>query len=158
LRDLSDELCFPALLNCSKFDPPQGRPLSWICTQHLSLKELAGIEDENERLRRELAALLHCLFETGFNYSSEHHEESSWFTESAACDARIATVENWEQATRSDPLFALEVRWLPASTNVERIAERILANHHAKRTPVQSVAQLARVVINHGTLDGGKAD
>ena len=36
LESFEDELLFPALLNCSKFTPPEGRPLSWICTQHLN--------------------------------------------------------------------------------------------------------------------------
>ena len=121
LRSLHDELSFPALLNCSKFEPAEQRPLSWICTQHLNVRQLAGIEDDNARLRSGLTELLRCLFETGFNYSSEHHEESSWFTESAGCDPRIATVENWEAATRTDPLFVLEVPWLPVGASVEAI-------------------------------------
>jgi hypothetical protein len=158
LRSLTDELSFPALLNCSKFEPAEQRPLSWICTQHLNLKEIAGIDDGNTRLRRGLTELLRCLFETGFNYSSEHHEESSWFTESAGCDPRIATVENWEAATRTDPLFVLEIPWLSVGASVEGIAERILRNLHAAREPVRTAAQLARIVINHGTLNPGGGD
>lgn len=35
LGSLDDELCYPGLLNCSKFQEKKGNPLSWICTQYL---------------------------------------------------------------------------------------------------------------------------
>src|SRR3990172_3898149 len=43
VRELSsenDELLYPALLNCSRFQPPDGRPLSWICSQRMDRTEL----------------------------------------------------------------------------------------------------------------------
>lgn len=103
MESLDDEICFPALLNCSRLDPPQGRPLSWICTQHLPRQSLVKEKDTSRRLRAGLRALLHCLLEIGFNDSSEQHEASSWFSESRRVDPRLATVEDWEAASAADP-------------------------------------------------------
>ena len=114
LEDLEEdgELFYPALLNCSKFRVQDGHSLAWLCTQHVNFIALSREANLNRRVRRTIQALLHCLFETGFNYSSEHHEGSSWFTESRKVDPRIASVEKWEQASKQDPLFVLEVPWL----------------------------------------------
>ena len=115
LRSLNDPVFYPALLNCSKFDPPDGRPLSWICTQFMQdrANQIARKStDPNVTMRKGMEALLHCLLETGFNYSSEHHELTSWFTVSKEQDPRIATVERWEAETKKDPNFVLDVPWL----------------------------------------------
>ncbi|NNM29833.1 MAG: hypothetical protein HKO57_09935, partial [Akkermansiaceae bacterium] len=117
LRSGRDELLFPALLNCSKFASRDGTPLSWICTQHLE-RSFDATEDPGERMRLAMDALVRCFFHTGFNYSSEQHEGSSWFTESRGVDPRIATVEAWEDASKTDPLFALDVPWIPTGHTV----------------------------------------
>ena len=39
LRSPDDRLCYPALLNCSKFGSPV-KPFSWICSQHLARTRL----------------------------------------------------------------------------------------------------------------------
>lgn len=149
LEDENDELCYPALLNCSRFQPPEGRPLSWICTQKLDRSALARERDAKKRLRAGLKALLHCLFETGFNYSSENHEFSSWFTESTRVDRRISTIERWEEATQADPLFILDLPFLRTEMTVAQVAERIFQNHHARRSAVATSQDLARLIINH---------
>ena len=74
LKQFEDELCYPALLNCSKFNPPEGHPLSWICTQHLRATPKMQGRDAAERFCAGFEALRHCLLETAFNYSSDHHE------------------------------------------------------------------------------------
>ena len=148
LKSLDDELCYPALLNCSKFDPPDGRPLSWICTQYLKHQMSQPVEDQSRRLASSFSALKHCLLETGFNYSSEHHETSSWFTESRKVDPRINTVEAWEAASRQDSLFVLEVPWLSTGHTARQAIERIFKNQQrAPRRPCTAAA-LARVIFN----------
>jgi hypothetical protein len=148
LGSLDDDLCYPALLNCSRFDPQEGRPLSWICTQHLDYASIRKEADPNRCMRLGLRRLLHCLLETGFNYSSEHHERSSWFSESTRVDRRIATIEAWEQATARDPLFVLEVPWLPTRHTVRQAAERVFANHAARGSAIRTAADIARLVFN----------
>lgn len=149
LASLDDELFYPALLNCSKFTPQEGRPLSWICTQHLKRGSFDREPDQNRRLRAGFQALMHCLLETGFNYSSEHHETSSWFTESCRVDSRITTVEDWEAASKADPLFVLDVPWLKTGFSVKQVAERMFKNHRAAKPGPISASLLARLVFNH---------
>lgn len=150
LESLEDELLFPALLNCSKFSSPEGRPLSWICTQHLNLPGLAREPIPGRRVRQSLRALLHCLLETGFNYSSEQHEGTSWFTESHGVDPRVRTIEAWQEATTQDPLFPLEVPWLKTRLSLGQVLDRILTNLGVlgRATSLNSTG-LARLVFNY---------
>lgn len=151
LKSLDDELCYPALLNCSKFEPQKDKPLSWICTQHLSRSRRMLKTDLNERLRDSLSALKHCLLETGFNYSSEHHEVCSWFTASREVDKRVNTVEAWEKASSKDPLFVLEVPWLPTKHSVRQAVDRIFQPrpNMGPRRHEWTAASLARLIFNH---------
>ncbi len=149
LKSLEDPLCFPALLNCSRFEPPDGRPLSWICTQHLKVTPAMRQPDAGRRATACFEAVRHCLLETAFNLSSEHHEHSSWFTESQFLDARIATVEAWEAATAADSLFALEVPWRPTGLSVRQLADRIFKNQNAHTRTPRTATALARHVFHH---------
>ena len=155
LRSLDDPLFYPALLNCSKFDPTEpDRPLSWICTQHMRPRSARTMKSDNERLHTGLRELLACLFETGFNYSSEHHEVSSWFSESRGVDVRVSTVENWEAATLEKPTFVLDVPWLAVGKSVKEVGAHILARVARGCPKVSSAEDIARLVFNHG--HGGK--
>lgn len=147
LRSLDDELCYPALLNCSKFRVQEGRPLVWICTQYLD-RSFDAECDLNARVRGGIKALLHCLLETGFNYSSEAHEGSSWFTESRGIDPRIATVEAWQEASLQDQFFALNVPWLKTGLSLRQVTDRIFKNLRATEPPIRTTADLARLVFN----------
>jgi hypothetical protein len=149
LKRFEDELCYPALLNCSKFDPPEGHPLSWICTQHL--RATPGMQSPNpaERYCAGFEALRHCLLETAFNRSSDHHEAASWFSESRAVDPRLQTVEAWQAASAKDPLFALDVPWLKTGLSLWKVAERIFSNLNAGNHRVKSASGLARIIFNH---------
>jgi len=143
-------LLFPALLNCSRFpggDP--SKPLSWICVQHLRRMGIAGELATGAAIRAWLTALLRHLLESGFNLSSEQHEGSSWFSETVAAgvDARVSSVEAWEQATVEDPLFALEVPWLPTGRTLAQIAERIAAARGRRRARLESARDLMRAVF-----------
>jgi hypothetical protein len=147
-QGLDTQLCFPALLNCSKFPDDGKHPLSWICTQHLESGEFASPPSVDRSVRDGLRALLRHLLESGFNRSSEDHELSSWFSESveAGIDPRIASVEDWEKATAEDPLFVLDVPWLPTGLSLGAIAGRITSR--AARTAVTSSDDVARVMLN----------
>jgi hypothetical protein len=148
LTTSDEELCYPALLNCSKFDPQEGRPLSWICTQYLR-REFDREPDDNKRFQLSLKGLLACLFETGFNYSSEHHELTSWFSESRSADKRIASIDAWEKATAADRLFPLEVPWLKSGLTLHEIVERTFRIHPAREVVPKTAAGLAGFIMNH---------
>jgi hypothetical protein len=149
---LDTPLAFPALLNCSRFPDGGDRPLAWICTQHLPIEDFAGRPDLCASLRAGLRALLHHLLESGFNLSSEHHELSSWYSESvrAGVDPRISTVEKWEEATNADPLFVLEVKWLPTGRTLGQIAERIASAAEDGAPRIRTADDVARVVLHGG--------
>lgn len=144
------ELCYPALLNCSKFPDGPEHPISWICTQNLNPADFAGRRDTAAALRDGLTALLRHLFESGFNFSSEHHELNSWYSETveAGVDPRIASVEDWEKASDEDPLFVLDVPWLKTGLTLRAIAERIHARSARGKRGIASSADLARLILN----------
>jgi hypothetical protein len=149
LDSCDDTLLYPALLNCSKFTPPEGKPLSWICTQHLNYAALHKEPSPARRLRASFRALMHVLLETGFNYSSENHEGASWFGESTHVDPRVATIDAWQEATTKDPLFVLEVPWLQTTYSLTQTIERIFKNLGACAAAPANSAALARLVFNH---------
>ena len=149
LKSMEDELFYPALLNCSKIATEAGRPLSWICTTKLDVRAFATEPDENKRMRESLRALLHCLLETGYNHSSEHHEGSSWFTESTGVDPRISTIEEWEKTTAREPLFVLDVPWLKTCMTLEDAMERIFLLGGAHHGRVSTAMDLMRILFNH---------
>jgi len=157
LGSLDDELRYPALLNCSKFEPPEGHPLSWICTQHLDGSDLSGEETGVETIvARSLRRLITHLFDSGFNESSDEHEGASWFSETvrAEVDPRLASVESWHAATTEDPCFALEVEWLPTGHTVRQVLDRIAALRGPSAARVRTGRDLARLVFNHGRTGG----
>ena len=142
-----DPLLYPALLNCSRFQPPDGRPLSWICTQHLD-RQFMRERDPSKRMRLGFKSLLFCLLETGYNRSSEHHEFSSWHTESTRVDPRISTIEKWQEASDADPMFVLDVPWIPTGMSVKAVVERIFKNHRGGNHRIRSTLDLARLIFN----------
>jgi hypothetical protein len=149
LKRLDDELLYPALLNCSKFTPQEGRPLSWICTQHLRPTPTMQSADPAERFRGGLDTLRHCLLETAFNLSSDHHEGASWFSLSRGIDPRLSSVEAWQEASAQNPLFVLEIPWLQTNHTVRQLVDRIFANLQVHRTRITNAAGLARIIFNH---------
>ncbi len=158
LRSLQDELCYPSLLNCSKVGAGSTRPMAWVCTQYLGMRERHGLQPGQElaealadcggALRRALAALHQHLFDSGFNESSEHHELSSWFSETvkAGVDPRLASVESWQEATLADPAFACEVEWLPTGRTLEQTLERCASRHGGPARAPRDVADVLRRV------------
>jgi len=140
---------YPALLNCSRFGD-EGRPLSWICVQHLRDGRSFHPREVDPGLRRALEALLQHLLETGFNYSSEEHELSSWFSEtvSARIDPRLESIEAWERATEADPSFAVEVPWLETKKTLGQVLERMAKVVGARVPSLRTAADVARLVAN----------
>jgi len=163
LEDADAELLFPALLNISKFPAKAAArmPLTWICTQYLNLQKLAAEPDFNTRVRQSLKALRSTMLEAGFNYSSEHHELTSYWSVSARKIPEIADLDRWEQLSREDPLFALKLPWLPATVGrrpmtVQKLVDRIETLLGAKDTTPDTSDSLARVVFE-ATPNGATA-
>ncbi len=157
LQSMDDELCFTGLLNVSKF-PKQfedQQPLAWICTQYAPLRQVAREKDLNQRVRKSLDALRHTVLETGFNYSSEHHELTSYWSYSKSKVPGIRDIDAWEQRSRENPLHVLDVKWLPArcgrrTLTVRTLIDRIFRVNNRGGTggddTIRDAAGLARIV------------
>lgn len=148
IRSLDDELLFPGLLNCSKFNPQEGNPLSWICTQYLKRNKGMSSKDPGVRLCASFEAVRYCLLETSFNLSSEHHEGNSWYGASHGVDPRIHPIENWVAETQKDPLFVLSVPWLKTGHSVKQAVERIFKNHGAVDGEISNAEDVSRIICN----------
>jgi hypothetical protein len=155
IKSGDDPLLFPALLNISKFPASVAakQPLAWICTQHTNLRALAKEPDFNQRIRKSLHALRSTILEAGFNYSSEHHELTSYWSLSADRIQEVADLDRWEECSRRDPLFVLNVAWLPATLGrkkltVHGLVDRIIDQNGSDVKPVATVEDLARLVFN----------
>jgi hypothetical protein len=150
LRSPDDRLLYPALLNCSRFEPPDARPLSWICTQFMKRTEFEGLPTAEERFRGGLRALRQHLLESGFNLSSEQHELTSWFTATVqrGIDPRVSSIEAWEAATREEPLFVLDVPWLETGYTLRTMVDRIFSVTVGRQPEITSARDLARLIVN----------
>ena len=149
IKSLDDKLCYPALLNCSKWSAPKSHALSWICTQYLK-QSLAT--DYNNQIRGSIKALFQCLLGTGFNYSSEHNEGNSWFSATAAAKVHpaVTDVDKWQKQSEKDPMFVLEVPWLETNLTVEEIARRVQALNSLGKTVLPATQKLAQFIVNKG--------
>jgi len=153
------QLMFPALLNVSKLEGIPGssnRCHAWICTQYLSPAEyklsLADSKNDQKVIHAGLGALLRHLFESGFNMSSDYSEIASWFTETckAKIDPRLKDIHTWVEASEKDPLFALEVPWLPVKKTI-----RQLVNYRIKKQTgvnVEHARDLLRLMLQSKTF------
>jgi hypothetical protein len=142
-------MSYPALLNCSKIPDDGVHALSWICTQHLPPSEFRGRKTLDAALSDGLGALLRHLLESGFNRSSEVHEGESGFgaTVKAAIDPRIANVESWEKASADNPLFALDVPWLPTGKTLGQVTARIGRPGRGRSFTFKSAGDIARLMF-----------
>jgi hypothetical protein len=147
LASETDELCYPSLLNVSKFRESDGRPLAWICTQHLNFSRLAEEKDDGRRMALGWELLCQTLWSDSYNRSSEAHEGASWYGESRGVDPRLASIVEWERASLQDWLFILEVPFLKTGLTLGELVERIFMNlRNPARRP--GAADLARLVVN----------
>lgn len=147
--DEENELFFPGLLNCSRFMPPEGSPLSWICTQKLDRSPIRAEKNPQKRIAVGLNALRRCLFEQSFNLSSDHNEFSSWYSESREVDERISTISRWHEETIRDRFMGLDIPWLKTNENLKTVVERIYRNKGLGEHGVSNAQQLARIMINN---------
>ncbi|MEQ8667814.1 MAG: hypothetical protein RIC12_01495 [Pirellulales bacterium] len=147
--DEDNQLKYPGLLNCSRFEPPEGHPLAWICTQHLDRRPICKEEDSRKRIALGLATLRRCLFEQSFNMSSDLHEYSSWYSESSGVDERISSVERWHEETKKNRFMGLDVPWLDTNETLKSIVERIFANQGRVGRDVTDARQLSRLIFNN---------
>lgn len=149
---MDQELYYPALLNCSKFGDANPRaPLSWLCTQYLNPKAIYQEEGVSRQLWRMTKLTRWCLLESGFNYSSEHHEGNSHYSDYvdwSGADARIKDVDKWQKESKKNPLFVLDLDWKETSHTMGQLVERTFKLLGAANGHTLDQAYLERVVFN----------
>ena len=156
LESMDDELMYPAFLNCSKFpdNTKDSNPLSLICTQHVRVDGLKKIEDPQAQMHAGLSALLGCLFETGFSFSTEENEGENWFGASSEKIKEISTVEKWQKSSLEDGLFALDVPWLKSGYTVRKVIDRIFNQSGVRHIEIKDANDVAKILF--GYKKGGK--
>ena len=91
----------------------------WLCLQNVE------VEPDWSPAQSATAALEH-IFGAAFNRSSEVHEGNSYWGAMQQLDSRVASVEAWEEATRADRFFPLQVAWRNADTSAAAELDRML--------------------------------
>lgn len=90
-------------------------------------------------MAEQVEALLEYFWTTGFNADIEHNG----FERAKGLDPRIASVEAWEEATITDPLFPLEVTWESTGCTLEEAADRLVNLRGGLAKPLVQVSDLA---------------
>ena len=128
LRNKSDTLCYPALLNVSAIKT-KTRTRAWICTQHLR-------NTPDMDWTKQLGNLITHTWDGAFNRSSERHEGASFYGESKGVHTDLHPVDRWEAASKKDDAFALSVPWKPCPLKVGELMDCLMdeiakQNHYA---------------------------
>ena len=69
-----------------------------------------------------------------------------YWSSAHAVDPRVATLEDWEKASRDDPRFALDVAWRPAGLHAAAELERMLDCVVEPAAPAD-VAELTSLIL-----------
>lgn len=141
-RDYQDALLDCHFLNCSAA-PRRTGVYCWICSQHMR----SEMKSSGETPLEFVAGCTENFFFAASNLSSEHHEGNSFFGKgtkgrAAISDNRVRTVRAWEEASREDPRFVLEVPWNPSGYTVARVFDE-LTGAQEEIWPFRSAGDLA---------------
>jgi hypothetical protein len=85
------------------------------------------------------------FWEAAFNRSSEAAEGNSWWGTLRGLDRRLEDPARWQEATRADPYFTLEVPWRPTGQSVGATLGRML-DMVAPWRPIERVEHLVTLM------------
>lgn len=127
------ELFFPNLLNVS---PLAYQCVCWFCTQYLPAP--ASAHDPTTVLD----AVVSHLDSGRFNLSSEFSEGDSGFSlyGKLNIDPRVANVDLWEEESRRNPRWVLEVPWKTTGVSVGKLIRDELSHQKAAGPPSTTAA------------------
>jgi hypothetical protein len=135
LERSDDPLLLPNMYNVA-----QGYgQMCWVCLQHLHA------EPDWSPCQTISAAVDH-VFSAAFNRSSDLHEGNSYWEMMRDVDARVGSIEAWQEATRADRFFALSVPWRPAGTSIHAELDSMLARVDAGLPAEPTATHLAGLV------------
>ena len=132
LQAEGDPLSLPNLWNVQAAESPLARCRACVRGRP-ALEGLA--------LGAQAVAAIEFFWAAGFNLDVE----DNCFEQARRLDARVASLEAWEAATASDPLFVLQVPWAPAGLTIRQAMEHLLHWGH-DGSPVTDAAGLADVM------------
>jgi len=138
-----DALYFPNLWNVQAAESPLARCRA--C--------LRGRPEGRERSMGEQAAtLIEYFWATGFNRDIEEN----CFDRASGRDPRIATLEAWEAATRTDPLFPLTVEWEPVGLSLGTALDH-WRRHGDQALKIETAGELADVMYRLREVPGSRS-
>jgi hypothetical protein len=133
-----EELLLPNLYNVAQGYGQR----CWVC--------LANLADVGHLAwPAKLHAIVDHVFTAAWNRSSEVHEGNSYWGAMRALDHRVATPEAWEEATRANPRFPLEVKWQAAKTTASAELAAML-DRVARSAPLANATELAGLFTRSG--------
>jgi hypothetical protein len=111
----------------------------WLCLAKLP-NNLASLswEEKVQEIRAH-------LWGAGFNRSAEVNEGASYWQIMQGIDPRVASLAAWEQESKKDPFFALNVEWRPVGKTVGRVVIEML-NAIAPAPSLSCAAELAALL------------
>jgi len=127
-----DALHLPNLWNVQAAESPLARCRACLRGRPEGLDRPVG---------EQAAALIEFFWATGFNQDIE----DNCFDRAMRRDARIASLEAWEEATRADPLFPLSVPWEPVGLTLGQALDHWRRHGDHART-IENAADLADVM------------
>jgi hypothetical protein len=138
LDEGDESLLFPNLYNVT----PRNQVKASVCLQNLgSVKRLSW--------PRKVAAIVDHIFTAAFNRDLG---DSLWVSMKES-DPRVSSMEKWEEETRRDPRFVLDVPWKSAGTTVTAELSKMLDAAVAPLEP-QTVNDLINLVALAGWRRG----
>jgi hypothetical protein len=141
LEEADDALLLPNMYNVAEGYGQR----CWLCLQHLS-------PQRDWTANRTVEAVIDHTFSAAFNRSADIHEGNSYWEATKGLDPRIASVEAWEEATRADRFFPLEVEWKPAGTGVSAELDSMVGALDAPLPAEPDASQLAGLVTRARTM------
>jgi hypothetical protein len=127
--DEGDELLLPNLLNVAR---GYAQP-AWVCLQNLPPRTW------NKTWAKKIDAIVEHVFVAAFNRSADEHEGNSHWADTRGIDARVGSIEAWQEASLKNPHFPLQVAWRPAKTTVPAELARMLDHVERRRSPRTAV-------------------
>lgn len=149
--DFTDTLSDCHFFNCS---PQAYGVYCWMCST-----SLPPAVQPTQSLPAFVASVIDNFWFTGFNYSSEHNEGNSFFGlgrkggKKQIPDARVQTIEAWEEATARDPGFAVTVPWNPSPRTVRDVFAELTAVGSGSAWPFRTAGDLGNLIVGNKPPD-----
>ena len=132
--DTGEDLLLPNLYNVAQGYGQR----CWVCLQHV--KDVSSLPWPDK-----VARIVDHTFSAAWNRSSEEHEGNSYWSRAGKVDERVATIAAWQEASRANRRFALDVKWEPAGTTASSEL-RTMLDRVVKPSRPTNAEQLASLV------------